>query len=74
MANQVAKFIAMASLGMVCDLLDKEVFAIQPENDVALKTLNDYFYSQMSSSSECLPCLGNVNKSLQRPETGDTLR
>lgn len=74
MATQVAKFVAMASLGMVCGLLEEEVFAIQSENIAALKTLNDYFYSQMSSSSECLPCLGNFNKSLQRPETGDTLR
>lgn len=70
----MAKFIAMASLGMVCDILDNEVFGIQSENDAALKTLNDYFYRQMTSSSECLPRLGNFNKSLQRPETGDALR
>lgn len=74
MANQVAKFVAMASLGMVCGLLEEEVFAIQSEIITALKTLNGYFYSQMSSSSECLPCLGNFNQSLQRPETADTLR
>lgn len=74
MANQVARFIAMASLAMVCGLLEEEVFAIQSENIAALKTLNDYFYSQMSSSSEYQLCLANVNKSLQRPETGDTPR
>lgn len=73
-ANQVAKFVAMASLGMVCGLLKEEVFAIQSEIITALKTLNGYFYSQMPSSSECLPCLRNFNKSLQRPETADTLR
>lgn len=70
----MAKFVAMASLGMVCGLLEEEVFSIQLENIAALKTLNDYFYSQMATSSEWLPCLGNFNKSLQRPETGDTLR
>lgn len=74
MANQVAKFVAMASLGMVCALLEEEVFAIQSESIAALKTLNGYFYSQTSSSSESLPRLGNFNKSLQRPETADTLR
>lgn len=72
--NQVAKFVAMASLGMVCGLLEEEVFAIQSEITTVLKTLNGYFYSQMSSSSECLPRLGNFNQSLQRPETADTLR
>ncbi|CAG09449.1 unnamed protein product, partial [Tetraodon nigroviridis] len=70
-ANQVAKFVAMASLATVCGLLEEEVFAIQPENIAALKRLNDYFYSQMSSSSECL---GSFNQSLRRPETRDTLR
>lgn len=68
----MAKVIAMASLGMVCDLLEEEVIAIQSETIAALKTLNEYFYSQMSS--EHLPCLVNFNKSLQKPETGDSLR
>lgn len=73
LANQVAKVIAMASLGMVCGLLE-EVIAIQSETIAALKTLNEYFYSQMSGSSEHLPCLVNFNKALQKPETEDSLR
>lgn len=74
MANQVAKVIAMASLSMVCGLLEEEVIALQSETIAALKTLNEFFYSQMSTSSECLPCLGNFNTPLQKPETGDSLR
>lgn len=74
MANQVTQVVAMASLGMVCGLLEEEVIGVQSETVAALKTLNDYFYSQMAGSSDCLPRLENFNKSLQRPETGDTLR
>lgn len=74
LANQVAKVIAMASLGMVCGLLEEEVIAIKSETIAALKTLNEYFYSQMPGSSEHLPCLVNFNKSLQKPETGHSLR
>lgn len=74
MSNQVAKAVAMASLGMVCGLLEEEVITVQAETVAALKTLNDYFYSQMSSSSECPPSLGSLNQPLQRPETGATLR
>ncbi|TWW78763.1 putative methyltransferase TARBP1 [Takifugu flavidus] len=73
LANQVAKVIAMASLGMVCGLLEEEVIALQSETIAPLKTLNEYFYSQMSTSSECLPGLGNFNTPLQKPDTGDAL-
>lgn len=64
----------MASLGMVCGLLEEGVIATHPETIAALKPLNEYFYSHISSSSDCPPSLGNVNKPLQKPETGDSLR
>ncbi|XP_073337331.1 probable methyltransferase TARBP1 [Pagrus major] len=65
-ANQVARAVAMASLAMVCGLVEQEVIDKGSETISALKSLNDYFYCPVSSSS-----LGNFNKRLQRPQTVD---
>uniref|UniRef100_A0AAQ4PDT1 tRNA (guanosine(18)-2'-O)-methyltransferase TARBP1 n=1 Tax=Gasterosteus aculeatus aculeatus TaxID=481459 RepID=A0AAQ4PDT1_GASAC len=69
-ANQVARAVAMASLATLCGLLEQEVIGVQPETLSALKSLNDYFYSLVSSSCQSL---GNLNKQLQKPKTGDDL-
>lgn len=60
----------MASLATLCGLLEQEVIGVQPETLSALKSLNDYFYSLVSSSCQSL---GNLNKRLQKPKTGDDL-
>ena len=65
-ANQVARAVAMASLAMVCGLVEQDVISMGSETISALKSLNDYFYCPVSSSS-----LGNFNKRLQRPQTVD---
>uniref|UniRef100_A0A8C3G6X1 tRNA (guanosine(18)-2'-O)-methyltransferase TARBP1 n=1 Tax=Cyclopterus lumpus TaxID=8103 RepID=A0A8C3G6X1_CYCLU len=70
-ANQVARAVAMASLATVCGLVDSEVIDMQSETISALKSLNDYFYNLVSSSCQSL---GNLNKRLQKPQTGDGSR
>lgn len=64
----------MASLAMVCGLVEQEVISLQSETFSVLKSVNDYFYSPASSSSEGLSSLGNFNQCLQRPQTGDATR
>lgn len=66
MANQVARAVAMASLAMVCGLVEQEVIDMGSETISGLESLNDYFYCPVSS-----PSLGNFNKRLQRPQTVD---
>ncbi|XP_044070837.1 probable methyltransferase TARBP1 [Siniperca chuatsi] len=70
-ANQVARAVAMASLATVCGLMEQEVTGMQSETISVLKSLNDYFYNSVSSSSQSLFSLGNFNKRLQKPQTGD---
>uniref|UniRef100_A0A8C3AAC1 tRNA (guanosine(18)-2'-O)-methyltransferase TARBP1 n=1 Tax=Cyclopterus lumpus TaxID=8103 RepID=A0A8C3AAC1_CYCLU len=69
--QQVARAVAMASLATVCGLVDSEVIDMQSETISALKSLNDYFYNLVSSSCQSL---GNLNKRLQKPQTGDGSR
>ncbi|XP_062422564.1 probable methyltransferase TARBP1 isoform X2 [Pungitius pungitius] len=69
-ANQVARAVAMASLATVCGLVEQEVIGMQSETLSALKSLNDYFYTLVSSSCQSL---GNLNKRLQKPKIGDDL-
>ncbi|XP_042357796.1 probable methyltransferase TARBP1 isoform X2 [Plectropomus leopardus] len=69
LASQVAKAVAMASLATVCGLL--EVTDIRSDTISALKSLNDYFYNQESASSQSQSSLGNLNKCLGKPQTGD---
>ncbi|XP_039995691.1 probable methyltransferase TARBP1 isoform X2 [Xiphias gladius] len=70
-ANQVGRAVAMASLAMVCGLLEQEVIDMQSETLSLLKALNDYFYSSPASSSQSQSSLGNLNKRLLKPQTGD---
>ncbi|XP_054455903.1 probable methyltransferase TARBP1 [Anoplopoma fimbria] len=69
-ANQLARAVAMASLATVCGLVEQEVIDMQSETISALKSLNDYFYDLVTSSCQGL---GNLNKRLQKPQTGDGL-
>ncbi|XP_034538056.1 probable methyltransferase TARBP1 [Notolabrus celidotus] len=71
-ANQVAKAISMATLATVCGLLEQEGIKVQPETSSALKSLNEYFYFQVSPSPQSLSCLGNFNKRLRKPQTEDS--
>lgn len=70
----MTRAVAMASLAMVCGLVEQEVIAMQSETISVLKPMNDYFYSPVSSSSQSPSRLGNFNKRLQRPQTGDGSR
>ncbi|XP_070697554.1 probable methyltransferase TARBP1 [Pempheris klunzingeri] len=70
-ANQVGRAVAMASLAMVCGLMGQEVIDMRSETISVLKSVNDYFYSPVSPSSRSLSSLGNINKHLQKPQTGD---
>ena len=63
--NQVARAVAMASLATACSLVEQEVIDVRSETISVLKSLNDYFYCQSPAS------LGNFNKRLQKPQTGD---
>lgn len=74
MANQVARAVAMASLAAVCGLVEQEVIDMRSETISALKSLNDYFYSPVLSSCQSQPSLGNFNKRLHKPLTGDGSR
>ncbi|XP_049927693.1 probable methyltransferase TARBP1 [Epinephelus moara] len=71
-ANQVAKTVAMASLAMVCGFVGQEVIDMQSETISALRTLNEYFYDPVSTSPQSQPSLGNFNKRLHKPQTGDS--
>ncbi|XP_040906647.1 probable methyltransferase TARBP1 isoform X2 [Toxotes jaculatrix] len=70
-ANQVARAVAMASLATVCGLVEQDVIDIRSETISALKALNDFFYSSLSPSSQSQSSLGNFNKRLLKPQTGD---
>lgn len=74
MANQVARAVAMASLATVCGLVEQEVIDMRSEAVSVLKSVNDYFYSPVSPSSQSPLTLGNFNKRLQKPQTGDGSR
>ncbi|XP_068597703.1 probable methyltransferase TARBP1 [Brachionichthys hirsutus] len=69
-ANQVTRAVAMASLAMVCGLVEQEVIDMRSETFCVLKSLNDYFYSLTSPSSVSASSFTNFNKRLQRPQTG----
>ncbi|KAG7512411.1 putative methyltransferase TARBP1 [Solea senegalensis] len=71
MTHQVARAVAMASLAKVCSLVEQEVIATRSETTFALKALNDYFYSSVPSVSQSQSSLGNFNKRLLKPQTGD---
>ncbi|XP_019131183.2 probable methyltransferase TARBP1 [Larimichthys crocea] len=71
--NQVARAVAMASLATVCSLVEQGVIGMQSETISVLKSLNDYFYSPGPSASQSPSSVGNFNKRLQRPQTGDSL-
>uniref|UniRef100_A0A3B4VRX7 tRNA (guanosine(18)-2'-O)-methyltransferase TARBP1 n=1 Tax=Seriola dumerili TaxID=41447 RepID=A0A3B4VRX7_SERDU len=73
-SQQVSRAVAMASLATVCSLLEQEVIDMRSETLSALKELNDYLYSSLSSSSQSQLLLGNFNKRLLKPQTGDSVQ
>lgn len=58
----------MASLAMVCGLMEQKAISMQqPETMTALKSVNDFFCTPLSSSSQSLGSFGSLNKHLERP-------
>lgn len=70
----MVRAVAMASLATVCGLMVQEVTDMQSETVSALKALNDYFYSPLSSSSQSQTFTGNFNKRLLKPQPVDGSR
>ncbi|XP_043992185.1 probable methyltransferase TARBP1 isoform X1 [Gambusia affinis] len=66
-ANQVSKAVSMASLAAVCELLQQGGISIRADTASALKSMNDYFCT-LKTSSQCQSSLGNINKSLMKPQ------
>ncbi|KAM7408889.1 hypothetical protein PAMA_002556 [Pampus argenteus] len=66
-ANQVARAVAMATLAMVCGLVEQQVVDMQLETLCVLRSLNDFFYNPVSSQSQST--LGYFNKRLLKPQT-----
>lgn len=53
---------------MVCGLMEQKAISMQqPETMTALKSVNDFFCTPLSSSSQSLGSFGNLNKHLERP-------
>ncbi|XP_042288717.1 probable methyltransferase TARBP1 [Thunnus maccoyii] len=71
-ANQVTRAVAMASLAMVCGLVEQQVVDMQSETLSVLKSLNDFFYNPVSSSSQSQSSLGYFNKRLLKPQTDNS--
>ncbi|KAM4607139.1 putative methyltransferase TARBP1 [Polymixia lowei] len=72
-ASQVARAVAMASLAMVCGLVERQVIDRQSETMSVLMSLNDYFYSPACSSPHSQVSLRHFNQILQKPQTADGL-
>lgn len=64
----------MASLATACGLMEQEVTDMPSETISALRELNDYFYSPLSSSSQSQTFTGNFNKRLLKPQAADGSR
>ncbi|KAM9808627.1 probable methyltransferase TARBP1 isoform X2 [Syngnathus typhle] len=70
-ASQVAQAVAMASLAMVCRLIEKQ--AIGPDTFSLLKQLNEHFYKPALSPWRSHSALGRFNERLLKPHTADSL-
>uniref|UniRef100_M4A575 TAR (HIV-1) RNA binding protein 1 n=2 Tax=Xiphophorus maculatus TaxID=8083 RepID=M4A575_XIPMA len=66
-ANQVSKAVSMASLAAVCELLQQGGISMRADTASALKSMNDYFCT-LKTSSQFQSSLGNINKSLMKPQ------
>ncbi|XP_014895082.1 probable methyltransferase TARBP1 [Poecilia latipinna] len=66
-ANQVSKAVSMASMAAVCELLQQGGISMRADTASALKSMNDYFCT-LKNSSQCQSSLGNINKSLMKPQ------
>lgn len=72
MANQVTRAVAMASLAMACGLVEQQGIDMQSETFSVLKSLNEFFYNTVSSSSQSQSSLGYFNKRLLKPQTDNS--
>ncbi|XP_051935401.1 probable methyltransferase TARBP1 isoform X1 [Hippocampus zosterae] len=70
-ASQVAKAVAMASLAMVCHLMEQQT--IGPDTFSLLKQLNEHFYKPMPSPWQSHSPLGRFNERLLKPHTAYSL-
>lgn len=72
MANQVARAVAMASLAMVCGLVEQQGVDMQSETFSVLKSLNDFFYNAVSSASQSQSSMGYFNRRLLKPQADNS--
>ncbi|XP_077438327.1 tRNA (guanosine(18)-2'-O)-methyltransferase TARBP1 isoform X2 [Vanacampus margaritifer] len=70
-ASQVAKAVAMASLAMVCQLMEQQ--AISSDTFSLLKQLNEHFYKPVSSPGQSHSPLGRFNERLLKPHMAASL-
>ncbi|XP_055083217.1 probable methyltransferase TARBP1 [Periophthalmus magnuspinnatus] len=67
-SEQVSRVVAMASLALICSLVEQNVTDMQPVS--GLKMLNEYFYSPLLLSPSCV---GRINETLRKPSALDCL-
>ncbi|KAM8852619.1 putative methyltransferase TARBP1 isoform 1-T1 [Synchiropus picturatus] len=67
-ADQVAKLVAMATVAVVCHLIEQQRDELQSDLVPLLNSLRDYFYTSPSSAPTPL---AHFNKSLVKPQTED---
>ncbi|XP_077352092.1 tRNA (guanosine(18)-2'-O)-methyltransferase TARBP1 isoform X2 [Festucalex cinctus] len=70
-ASQVAKAVAMASLAVVCQLMEQH--AISSDTFSLLKQLNEHFYKPVLSPGQSHSPLGRFNEKLLKPHMADNL-
>ncbi|KAM9847516.1 LOW QUALITY PROTEIN: putative methyltransferase TARBP1 [Aulostomus maculatus] len=71
-ANQIAKAVAMASLSLVCHLMEQQVIDMRSDTNFLLKSLNEHFYYPASSTSGSPSPSGRLNERLLKPHSDDT--
>lgn len=70
--SQVKKAVTMASLAMICYLMEQNLIDIRTEGVSDLKLLRDYFCTSVPSTSHGTISLVNFNIRLLKPQTTDS--
>ncbi|XP_077469616.1 tRNA (guanosine(18)-2'-O)-methyltransferase TARBP1 [Stigmatopora argus] len=70
-ASQVTKAVAMASLAMLCQLLEWQ--AIKPDTFSLLTQLKEHFFQPVASPGQSHSPLGRFNERLEKPHTTNTI-
>ncbi|XP_061546893.1 probable methyltransferase TARBP1 [Phycodurus eques] len=70
-ARQVVRAVAMASLAMVCQLMEQQAIGLQTFS--LLKQLNEHFYKPVPSPWQSHSALGRFNERLLKPHTTNSL-